>query len=360
MDIRAVIMAGGVGTRFWPLSRKQKPKQFLPIISDKTMIEETAHRLLPLISPSQIYTIANRSLTKTITKLLPQIPEENLLVEPKGKNTAPSLMLATAVIYLQNPEAVVIALPADHLIKDTARFLKKLEAAGQGISALEGAPIVTFGVPPSSPSTGYGYIQFSSQDSTEISGETFFSVEKFKEKPGIEQAKEFLDAGNYFWNSGMFLWQAKTFPIKLEQYAPELFPFWGKMVKALEAKQESLLIPVFHYIPAVSIDYALMERARPVWMCRGDFGWSDVGAWSSLSDIWAKDDRGNTLRGNVMLLDSANCLVHNPGRITALVGVEDLIIVDTEDALLVCRKDCDQKVKQIVGHLKKSGKKEHL
>lgn len=360
MDIRAVIMAGGVGTRFWPLSRKQKPKQFLPIISDKTMIEETAFRLLPLISPSQIYTIANRSQTKTIKKLLPQIPEENLLVEPKGKNTAPSLMLATAVIYLQNPEAVVIALPADHLIKDAARFLKKLEAAGQGILALEGTPIVTFGIPPSSPSSGYGYIQFSPQDSTELSGETFFSVEKFKEKPDIEQAKEFLDAGNYFWNSGMFLWQAKTFPIKLEQYAPELFPFWVKMVKALEAKQESILISVFDDIPSISIDYALMEKAQPVWMCQGDFGWSDVGVWSSLFDIWAKDDRGNTLRGDGMLLDSVNCLVHNPGKITALLGVEDLIIVDTEDALLVCRKDCDQKVKQIVEHLNKRGKKEHL
>ena len=358
MDIRAVIMAGGVGTRFWPLSRKQKPKQFLPIISDKTMIEETVFRLLPLISPSQIYTIANHSQTKTIKKLLPQIPEENLLVEPKGKNTAPSLMLATAVIYLQNPEAVVIALPADHLIKDAALFLKKLEAAGQ--AALEGTPIVTFGIPPSSPSSGYGYIQFSPQDSTELSGETFFSVEKFKEKPGIEQAKEFLDAGNYFWNSGMFLWQAKIFPIKLEQYAPELFPFWGKMVKALETKQESLLISVFDDIPSISIDYALMERAQPVWMCQGDFGWSDVGVWSSLSDIWAKDNRGNSLRGDVMLLDSVNCLVHNPGKITALLGVEDLIIVDTEDALLVCRKDCDQKVKQIVEQLNKKGEKEHL
>jgi mannose-1-phosphate guanylyltransferase len=358
MDIRAVIMAGGVGTRFWPLSRKQKPKQFLPIISDKTMIEETAFRLLPLISPSQIYTIANRSQSKTINELLPQIPEENLLIEPKGKNTAPSLMLATAVIYRQNPEAIVIALPADHMIKDAKRFLQKLEAAGH--AALEDALIVTFGIPPSAPSTGYGYIQISPQESTELSGEVFFIVEKFKEKPGIKQAQEFLDAGNHFWNSGMFLWQAKTFPNKLEQYAPELFPFWEKMVKALETKQESLLISVFDDIPSISIDYALMERAKPVWMCRGDFGWSDVGAWSSLSGIWANDDRGNALRGEGMLFDSANCLVHNPDKITALVCVEDLIIVNTEDALLVCRKDCDQKVKQVVEHMKNRKKTEFL
>jgi mannose-1-phosphate guanylyltransferase len=358
MDIRAVVMAGGVGTRFWPLSRKQKPKQFLPIISSKTMIEETALRLLPLISPSRIYTIANHSQTKTITNLLPQIPEENLLCEPTGKNTAPSLMLATAVIFCQNPDAVVVALPADHLIKDADRFLKKLEAAGQ--AALESPGIVTFGIPPSYPSTGYGYIQISPQEPTEISGDTFFSVEKFKEKPGVQQAKEFLNDGNHFWNSGMFFWQAKTFPSKLEQYAPELFPFWEKMVKALKQKQESLLISVFDEIPSISIDYALMEKAQPVWMSRGDFGWSDVGAWSSLFDIWAKDDRGNAIRGEGMLLESSRCLVHNPGKITALVGVEDLIIVDTEDALLVCRKDCDQKVKELVKLLEKKGGKEHL
>jgi len=358
MDIRAVIMAGGVGTRFWPLSRKQKPKQFLPIISDKTMIEETALRLLPLISPAQIYTIADRTKTLTIHKLLPQIPEDNLLVEPQGKNTAPSLMLATAAIYLQNPEAAVIALPADHLIKDGARFLKKLEAAGQ--AAIQNDHIITFGIPPSYPATGYGYIQFSPQDPVKISGETFFSVEKFKEKPGIEQANEFLDAGNYFWNSGMFLWQAKTFPQKLEQYAPGLFPFWEKMVEAFKTKQESLLISAFEDIPSISIDYALMEKARPVWMCRGDFGWSDVGAWSSLLDIWAKDESGNTIRGDGIFLDSTDCLVHNPGKITALVGVEDLIIVDTDDGLLVCRKDSDQKVKQVVEHIKKRGKNEHL
>lgn len=358
MDIRAVIMAGGVGTRFWPLSRRHSPKQFLPIISDKTMIEETAHRLSPLISPENICTVADRIQTERIRTLLPKLPEDNLFVEPQGKNTAPSLMLATAAIYLQNPEAVVLALPADHLIEDAARFLKKVEAAAQASG--DGDHIVTFGIPPSYPSTGYGYIQFSQKNTAEISGETFFPVEKFKEKPCLKKAKEFLESGNYSWNSGMFLWQAKTLPQKIRQFAPQLFPFWEKMIKALETKNEDILIAAYEDIPAVSIDYALMERTRPVWMCRGDFGWSDVGAWSSLFDIWMKDDRGNALRGECLILDSAECLVHNPGKITALVGVEDLIIVDTEDALLVCRKDCDQKVKQVVENLKKTGKKEHF
>lgn len=358
MDIRALIMAGGVGTRFWPLSRKQKPKQFLPIISEKTMIEETVRRLLPILSPSQIYTVANREHSETITKLLPQIPEKNILIEPKGKNTAPSLMLATAVIHCQNPDAVVAALPADHLILDVGRFLQKLEAASR--AALENPLIITFGIPPSSPSTGYGYIQISPEESNELSGETFFAVQKFKEKPDKKQAEDFLASGNHFWNSGMFLWQAKTLPIKLEQYAPELFPFWERLVKGLQTKQESYLVSVFDEIPSISIDYALMERAQPVWMCLGDFGWSDVGAWSSLPSVWPKDDKGNAIRGEAILLDTTNCLVHNPNRLTALVGVKDLIIVDTKDALLVCRTDCDQKVKKIVEILNKKGKKEQL
>ena len=358
MDIRAVIMAGGVGTRFWPLSRTQNPKQFLPIISEKTMIEETVERLLPLIPLERIYTIANQDQTSAIKHHLPQIPEKNLLVEPQGKNTGPSLMLATAAISIQNPDAAVVAFPADHLIKDADRFLEKLEAAAH--AAGEGEHIVTFGIPPSYPATGYGYIRFSRKDSAEIAGETFFSVETFKEKPGLEQAREFLEAGNHFWNSGMFLWQARSFPQKLEKFAPELFPFWEKLVEALVTEQESLLVSVFEDMPVISIDYALMERARPVWMCKGDFGWSDVGSWSSLANIWAKDDRGNALRGECFLLDTDNCIVHNPDKITALVGCENLIVVDTKDALLVCRKDCDQKVKQIVEHMKKGKKGEIL
>jgi mannose-1-phosphate guanylyltransferase len=169
-----------------------------------------------------------------------------------------------------------------------------------------------------------------------------------------------LDAGNYFWNSGMFLWQAKTLPVKIKHYAPDLYPFWEKMVASLKNDQASTLDAVFESIPSLSIDYALMEKAQPIWMCRGDFGWSDVGAWSSLLDIWEKDESGNALRGEGIFLDSTGCLVHNPGKITALAGVKNLIIVDTGDALLVCRRDCDQMVKQIVETIKKEKKSEYL
>ncbi len=358
MDIRAIIMAGGVGTRFWPLSRKKTPKQFLPIISDKTMIEETIQRLSPLLSPDQIYTVADPGQTRAIRSLSPLLPEENLLVEPQGKNTAPSLMLATAVIFLQNPEAAVVALPADHLITDQERFLQKLEASAH--AALDGDHIVTFGIPPHYPATGYGYIQFKEDTESEIQGETFFAVERFKEKPSYEKAKEFLDEGNFFWNSGMFLWQAKTFAQKLERYAPELFPYWEMMIEAIRERNEAIMTAAYEQIPSISIDYALMEKVQPVWMCRGDFGWSDVGAWSSLAEIWEKDSYGNAVRGDSLVLDSEGCLLFNPKRMTALVGVKDLLIVDTDDALLICRKDLDQKVKDIVEFLKKKGREEYI
>jgi mannose-1-phosphate guanylyltransferase len=357
MDIRAIVMAGGIGTRFWPLSRRKKPKQFLPIGGDKTMIEETVQRLAPLLPPSQIYTVANPDQTRLIRSLLPFLPQENLIVEPLGKNTAPSLMLATARVFLHNPEAAVIALPADHVINDTDRFLQKLEASAHAV--LDGDHIVTFGIPPHYPATGYGYIQFQQAVSSEIKREAFFVVEKFKEKPTYEKAKRFLEAGDCYWNSGMFLWQAKTLPKKLEEYSPRLFPYWKRMVEALKNQNEAPLTALYEQIPSISIDYALMEKVRPVWMCRGDFGWSDVGAWSSLADIWGKDSRGNALRGESLVLDSEDCLLFNPGKMTALVGLKDLLIVDTDDALLICRRDLDQKVKEIVEFLKKTGREKY-
>ncbi len=358
MDFRVVIMAGGVGARFWPLSRGNRPKQFLPIISDKTMIEETVQRLSPLVPYSKIYTIANREQTQSIRRLLPQIPEENLLIEPRGKNTAPSLILATAFISLQNPEAVVAALPADHLIKEAPLFLKKLKA-GAFAASREGK-LITFGIRPDHPATGYGYIQFSKENPIPISGESFYAVQRFREKPDLETAKSFLSQGNYFWNSGMFLWQVSVFAQKLREYAPSMFVHWEKTLAALKNNDKAQIDSIFEEIPSISIDYALMEKAEGVLMTEGNFGWSDVGAWSTLADIWPQDKKGNALRGENIVLDSQNCLLYNPQKLTALIGVKDLIVVETEDALLLCSKREDQKVKDLVERLKKKGKNELL
>jgi mannose-1-phosphate guanylyltransferase len=358
MNLYAIIMAGGVGTRFWPLSRKKSPKQFLPIISEATMIEETVNRLRPLIPIQNITTIANEEQSETIKTCIPDIPEENILVEPQGKNTAPSLLLATAKIHLRDPQAICAALPADHLIADGPLFLKKLEAGAA--AAAESDALITFGIPPTFPSTGYGYIQFSKENPENIQGENFYSVQEFKEKPDYEQAKAFCAAGNYSWNSGMFLWKAAAFSRKLEEYAPEWYLYWEKMSRALEEQDETQISSLFVEIPSTSIDYALMEKAKGVLMCDGNFGWSDVGAWSSLADIWTKDQSQNAIRGEAVTLDSEGCLVYNPEKLTALVGVRDIIVVDTPDALLICRKDQDQKVKDVVGELKKKERTEYL
>ena len=358
MDIRAVIMAGGTGTRFWPLSRKNKPKQFLPIVSDKTMIEKTVHRLLAKVPSNNIYTIASLEQTQVIRSLLPDLPEENLLVEPQGRNTAPSLMLATACIYLQNPEAVMAALPADHLIKDSPLFLKKLEAGAT--AAAKGENLITLGIPPAYPETGYGYIRFSAEKPLHFLDEPFFPVREFKEKPEYEQAKNFLEEGDYFWNSGMFLWQVDIFVQKLEKHAPSMFIYWQRILDALKDKDETRIASIFEEIPSISIDYALMEKAEGVLMGKGNFGWSDVGAWSSLADIWPKDNEGNALKGESIILDSQNCLLYNPHKLTALIGVKDIIVVDTEDALLITQKNMDQKVKNVVEKIKQKGKVEYL
>ncbi|MDH7513467.1 MAG: sugar phosphate nucleotidyltransferase [Clostridiales bacterium] len=353
-----VIMAGGRGTRFWPLSREKRPKQFLPITSRRTMIEETVERLLPLVSYSSIYTISDGGQARLIKRLLPRLPEKNVLVEPKAKNTAASLILTTASVYLRNPRTVVAALCADHLISKRDVFLRKLEASAEAAAKEE--VIITFGIPPTYPATGYGYIEISRHKVQNFRGERFYPVVRFKEKPGLKQAKEFASDGRHYWNSGMFIWRADVFGRKLERYAPEFFPYWKRILRGLKEKDDRILRAVFREIPATSIDYALMEKAEGVLMTRGDFGWSDVGSWSALAEIWTRDEANNALHGESLVIDSSSCLLYSPRKLTALIGLQDVIVVDTKDALLVCRRDQDQRVKDIIEALKKRNAKKYL
>lgn len=354
----AVIMAGGAGTRFWPLSRRRRPKQFLPIVGSQTLIEETVERLSPVLGDRRILTISGRAQAQTIRRLVPELPERNVLVEPAGRNTAASLILATATIYLRDPGAVVFALPADHLIADQQLFLKKLGASAR--AAAEDDIIVTFGIPPAYPSTGFGYLQFADRGRRQVDGELFYPVLKFTEKPGPELAREFIRRGHHFWNSGMFIWRAEVFARKLEACAPDFYPFWPRTVRALKRRDRSEIAAVFREIPATSIDYALMERADGLLMNPGNFGWSDVGSWAALADIWPKSEDGQAVRGEAVFVDSRDCLVHSVHKLTAVVGLKDVIVVDTPDALLVCRKDADQKVKEVIDLLKKRRQDKYL
>jgi mannose-1-phosphate guanylyltransferase len=354
-DVRAVILAGGRGTRFWPLGRESKPKQFLRITGRDPMLLETVHRVRPLVPARRLILVADATQTKQARKLLPRLPKESFLVEPQARNTAPALMLATARVWIENPEAVVVVLPADHLIRDKARFLRTL-GAGIEAAAREKA-LVTFGIPPTYPATGYGYILHDRGKGRRIGGAVFYPVQAFKEKPNLAQADEYLASGGYAWNSGMFLWRAGVFAEKLAAADPELGRAWTALVEALRTGSAKKVAAAFARIPALSIDYALMEKAEGVLVADGDFGWSDVGAWSTLLDLWPRDRNGNVSRGETLALDAKNCLVWNPGRLTVLVGVRDLVVVEAGDALLVCDTSLDQKVKDVVEALKR--KKAH-
>jgi len=354
----AIIMAGGVGKRFWPLSRKRKPKQFLPITSEKTMLEETIERILPLIPYERIYTIANAEFSNEIYKLVPNLPEKNLIIEPLAKNTAPSLLLATAQIYIEDPDATIAALPADHFIENKEEFNRVLNSCLK-MAQLE-EYLITIGIQPSYPATGYGYIHYSPNKTFKINGKEFYWVEEFKEKPTLEEAKKYLAEKEYFWNSGIFIWSARTFSKKLEQYTPELYNSYLELLEALKKHERKKISEIFEKLPSTSIDYALMEKAKGILVIKGDFGWSDVGAWSSVAEIWSKDENGNAVKGNVVSIDSKNCIVYNPNMLTALIGVKDIIVIYNNNALLICDKNYDQRIKELVEKLEKENKKDYL
>jgi mannose-1-phosphate guanylyltransferase len=353
-DIRAVVLGGGRGTRFWPLGRASRPKQFLRITGRDPMIVQTVRRVRPLVPARRTYLVADAVQTRTARRVLAGLPAANFLVEPMARNTAPALMLATARVFLENPEAVVAALPADHLIRDEERFRTVLRA-GAEMAGREKA-LVVFGIPPTYPATGYGYIRHDRAAGRKVGGTLFYPVTSFKEKPNVAQADEYLASGDYAWNSGMFLWRADVFARTLGACAPGLLPAWNGLLEALRSGGAKKLRAAFEKAPALSIDYALMEKAEGVVVADGDFGWSDIGAWSTLLEVWPRDGAGNACRGETVALDSRGCLVWNPGRLTALVGVRDLVVVEAGDALLVCDAALDQKVKEIVDALKKTKK----
>ncbi len=356
--IRAVILAGGRGTRFWPLGREGRPKQFLPIAGRRTMVEDTVARLRPLVPAARTLLVADAGQSRTLRRLFPRLPRASFVVEPLARNTAPSVMLATARVWLEDPSAVVAVLPADHLVRKPAEFRRKLRAAAA--FAASGQSFVTFGVRPTYPATGYGYIRFDRRGAVRAGGEAFSPVRAFREKPERKAAEKLIAAGNCAWNAGMFVWRADAFAAKLERYAPELRPAWSGMVDALRRRDGAALRRVFERVPAVSIDYALMEKARGVFVCEGDFGWSDVGAWSSLFGVWPADGAGNVSRGDVLAIDAERCLVYNPGRLTALVGVRDLVVVEAGGALLVCPAGQDQRVRDVVAAVRKGKKRRYL
>lgn len=351
--VYAVIMAGGSGTRFWPRSTKKLPKQFLSLFGKGTMIQNTAKRIEPLIPQERILVVTNDSYVDIVKDQLTGVPDENIVGEPVAKNTAPCVAIAAEMLHKKDPDATMVVLPADHHITDPKSFNQYLEAAIE--KAESGNYLVTVGIEPDRPETGYGYIHGDNSREERFNDKSVHPVHAFKEKPDLETAKEFLESGDYYWNSGMFIWSAKSVLSSIEEFLPEMYKLVKKSREGLFGENHTESINQFyHACESVSIDYGIMEDAENVFVVPGEFGWNDVGSWTAAYDLGDKNESGNVVRSkNFSAADSQNNLVFSEsGKMISLVGVEGLAVVETDEAILVCRLDEAQKVKDIVGELK--------
>ncbi len=351
--LHCLIMAGGSGTRFWPQSRKHRPKQLLNIVGEKTMIRATVDRVSPVIPFDRILIVTGGSHEDKIRAQLPEIATTSIVAEPFGRNTAPCIALAAYKLRKIDPDGVMAALPADHLIGKENDFVKALESAYH--IAYQTEQLITFGIVPDRPETGYGYIQ-TGEIVSEKDGLKAFKVIRFVEKPELKTAQSYLARGDYLWNSGMFVWKISTIVAAFERYLPAISRAMEKIEADLNTEREAETVNrLYEELPDISIDYGIMERSDDVLVIPVDVGWNDVGSWTSLQDVWNTDENGNAIKGETLSLRSSGCVVSSPLKLTALVGVQDLIVVDTPDAILVCRKDSAQDIKQLQILLKERG-----
>jgi len=359
-------MAGGSGTRFWPLSREKMPKQLLKIGGEDTLIRQTVSRISPLIRFENIFIVTNQSLADTIshqlTSKFDRTWDGNFILEPEAKNTAPALGLAALHLERLDPESVMIVLSADHSIRKADEFLSLLRKASE---AARQDYLVTFGIKPDRPETGYGYIKAGEPIKTaESRGQgnvDVHRVEAFVEKPDIETAKGYLKDGRYYWNSGIFVWKTKTLLGEIEKHQPSLYNGLQKIRNVIGTSQEADVIrEVFKKLESISIDYGVMEKTDRAAVIPADIGWSDVGSWTALDDVTDHDASGNIIAGNVIDIGSRDSIIYAEKRLVATIGLKDAVVVDTPDATLVCSKDRAQDVKKVVDELKKRKAEEHL
>ncbi|MDD3486907.1 MAG: mannose-1-phosphate guanylyltransferase [Candidatus Moranbacteria bacterium] len=358
--MKLVIMAGGKGTRLWPVSRKNKPKQFQCLTSDKTMLQETYLRLRKIAEPEDIYVATNQEYVSEVEKEILEFPKENILAEPVGRNTAPSVALAAAVIAANDEEEIMGVFPADHFIQNPEVLL---EAIRKGVEFLKNHEeyLLTFGITPSAPETGYGYIQ--KDGSLEKNGLEIFHAEKFVEKPDFETAKKYLESENYFWNSGMFLWKTKTIIEKFKSYVPDDY---ARLVKIRDSVKNNnfakVLAKEFPEMDKNSIDYAILENEKNVAVIPLELEWSDVGSWTALKETLVGNNKEHlvNVKGEHLDFDSENLLVYGSEKLITTIGVKDLIIVDTPDAILIADKNKSQLVSDVVKKLEGEGKIKNL
>lgn len=353
-----VIMAGGKGTRFWPLSREVLPKQYLKIVGKESLIQLTIKRLKPLIPIKNILIISNKNQKKEIKKHLPFLPEENLIFEPVSKNTAPCIGLAALYLKERDPNGIMAVFPSDHMIQNQKNFLSALSLAVE--IAKKGDYMITLGIKPKRAETGYGYIHYDKK-LAKIEKSNVYSVLKFTEKPGKKKAERFLKEGSHLWNAGIFVFSINTILRMFKKHLPEIYQSLLPLQNYFNTPKEKMAIArAYSKIKEISIDYGIMEKANNVLVIPCDFPWNDVGSWNSLKEILSKDKSQNVIIGKHIGLRTKDTIIYSPDKLVATVGLDNLIIVETKDTLLVCHKDNAQDIKKITELLSKKGKKRYL
>ena len=356
-----VIMAGGTGTRFWPLSTKQKPKQFLDILgTGRTLLQQTFDRMVRVCPAENVYIVTNEIYKDIVSEQLPELGKHQILLEPDKKNTAPCIAYANYKIDKINPDANIVVCPSDHLILKEDDFVRVIEE-GMEFTAQEDA-LLTLGIKPHRPETGYGYIQRNNKD--EITQDTnIFKVKTFTEKPNYELAKKFFESGEYYWNSGIFIWSLKSIMKAFGKYLPEIDNLFkqGKELYHTDKEQE-FISKVYFETNSISIDYGVMEKSENVFVYTSDFGWADLGTWGSLQEFLEKDDKGNSIHGkNVMLYDVEDSIVNFPDdKLVVIKGLKDYIIVESDNKLIIYNKKDEQEIKEVVEEIRDQKGSEYI
>ena len=360
--LHALIMAGGAGTRFWPVSRRTLPKQLLKLVGDRTLLEQAVDRLTGLVAPENTLVMTNEVLVPAVRKQLPQLPQEAVIGEPAKRDTAPCIGLAAFLLMRRDPEATMIVTPADHVISPVEKFAAAMETA---VELVEAAPtrLVTFGIGPTYPAESFGYIERG--EAVEVPGTAdvqAYTVRRFREKPDRATAEEYLAAGTFYWNAGIFVWKARTIVEALRQFEPEMAALLERIAEAWSTdNKDQVFAELFDQVKGKSIDYAVMERYPDVAVVEAPFRWDDLGSWKALARLVGEDEAGNSVIGRHLGEQTRGCIIHSDDRhLIATYNVENLIIVHTDDATLVACRDNEESVRALVAALEEQGWHEYL
>lgn len=341
----ALVMAGGKGTRFWPLSTEEKPKQFLNLIGEETMIQMTVNRIKPIIPIERVFVCTGEMYVDLVKEQLPELPEQNIIVEPEGRNTAPCIALSAFIIKKYYKDANMIVLPSDHLISDEEEFRTVIKNADEFVKENKEA-IITLGMEPSRPETGYGYIRYG-KDEKVINNHKVIKVEAFVEKPNKEKAKAYIKEGNYLWNGGMFLWSADNILNQVEKYSNDTYKALKDIEIVANEEVQGFINNNYHKTEAISIDYAVMEKSDSIYVVPSRFGWDDVGSWEALDRYREKDDKGNVLVGSAKVVDSHGNLVISSSHDIVVEGLKDIYVIENDGKILVGHKSNVANVKEL-------------